>query len=307
MGELIASLEVEVLIVGEMTSEPRELRLWIGSARGPLSVVLPFSTKLEITQSTERAKVAILIALTQVAEDRLHLEQNDDSHLLKVRKALDSINHALGWRGVDKDSHLAIRVTRARLQENLLIHFHDIPSRDIEESYWALKQSNELTGACGPMSVVYDFSEANLAWILTRRTKSPVWDQRAVATLERISDSATAAGQLEIDAISEMIRNRLEIEREIRQEDHSLISAGFEKLERQYLQLPDINSPSLWIRLPDTMIVLYRQASEVTGNEAYQKRAEEIGKCFPNLPHGAYEMSVKGSTSVVPESCLVPK
>ena len=92
--ELIASLEVEVLILGEMTSEPRELRLWIGSARGPFSLVLPFSTKLEITQSTERAKVAILMALIQVAEDRLHLEQNNDPHVPKVRKALDSINHA---------------------------------------------------------------------------------------------------------------------------------------------------------------------------------------------------------------------
>ena len=305
--ELIASLEVEVLILGEMTSEPRELRLWIGSARGPLSLVLPFSTKLEITQSTERAKVAILMALIQVAEDRLHLEENDDLHVPKVRKALDSINHALGWRGVDKDSHLAIRVTRARLQENLLIHFHDIPTRDIEESYWVLKQSNELSKACSSISVMYEFSEANFAWILTRRTKSAVWNQRAVATLERISERATAAGQPEFVAISKMTRNRLEIERGIRQEDFSLISAGFEKLEGQYLQLPDINSPMLWIKLPDTMITLYRQASKVTGNEAYLRRAEEIGKCFPNLPHGAYETNVKGPTSVVPESCLVPK
>ena len=202
---------------------------------------------------------------------------------------------------------MAIRVTRARLQENLLIHFHDISTRDIEESYWVLKQSNELSKACGSISVMYEFSEANFAWILTRRTKSPVWDRRAVATLERISDSATAAGQLEFVAISEMITNRLEIERGIRQEDHSLIGSGFEKLERQYRQLPDINSPSLWIKLPDTMIALYRQASEFTGNEAYLKRAEEIGNCFPNLPHGAYEMNVTGSTSVVPESCLVPK
>ena len=93
--ELISLTKVEVLILGEINSEPKELRLWVGGYAGPRSVTLPFSTKKEITQATDLAKVAILIALVQVAEDKLNLEKKYDAHVPKVLKALKSIEHTL--------------------------------------------------------------------------------------------------------------------------------------------------------------------------------------------------------------------
>ena len=290
--ELVESLSVEVLLIGEVTSNPRELRLWIGGFKGLSSLVLPFSTSPEIMRASDRTKIAILMTIMQVAEDRLHLERDYDAHVPKVRRALESIEHTLTWRGLDDASRLAIKVTRARLHENLLIHSHNIPTRAVEESYWALRHSNEVSDSCGSMSMPYHFSEANMAWILTRRTKSAVWDERAVGKLTAIHERAMQDGQIEFAETSEMIINRLEVERGIRNRSPDMIQEGLQKLENQYSKLLQIPSPFLWMKLPDAMIALYRQAAKATGNVDYESRSQELVKCLPNLGGEAYELPV---------------
>lgn len=89
----------------------------------------------------------------------------------------------------------------------------------------------------------------------------------------------------------------------MRENNETLIEKGFDKLEEQYEILPDYNSPTLWIKLPDTMIVLYRQAAQVMQNTTYERREKEISKCFPNLPQGAFETYLREPESGRPLVC----
>ena len=302
-NHLMTSAAVDVVILGEMTSEPNELRLWIGGEEGPRSVLLPYSTKKEKAQVADRVKIALLTAMARVAEDRLNLEPNYKGHVERVLEALKTINHTLTWRGLGEQSRLAMKVTRARLHENLLVHQYNVPTRDIEESYWALKYSNETEAPCKSISVAYDSSEASLAWVLTRRTRNDVWEQRAIAALEGISKKARGEGQPEIAVVSEITISRLGIERGMRDNDAVVIADGLKELEVWYGKLPELNSPLLWVKLPDTMITLYRQAAQVTNNPRYREREREISKCFPKLPGGSYERRLSGSETDRPVPC----
>ena len=274
--ELVRIQEVDVLVLGEVTSDPQILRLWIGSMDGPQSLVLSFSTRSEITEATYLAKVAILMAIPQIMERRLNLATSPEKHVQKVMEAVRSLTHTLAWKGIDQSSQLAMEVTRARLQVNLLIHGREVATHEIEDSYWALRQSNRIAAPCGSVSTIYHQDEAILAVVLTRRTESDAWDRRALAAFERVKAKAEAGGSCGAAGMSERMISRLIVERGLRQNNPDLIEEGLANLERQYARLTLCSSPTLAIMLPDTMIVLYRQAAKETLNEEYGQRAKEL-------------------------------
>ena len=286
--ELVTTQEVDVLMLGEVISDPRTLRLWIGGLDGPQSLVLSVSTKDEVAGAVHLVKVAILMAIPQVVERKLHLAVDPETQRQEVTEAVRSLTQTLEWRGIDKDSRLAMEVTRARLQVNLLIHGHEVATHEIEEGFWALRQSIRVTAPCGSVSAMYDQDESVLARVLTRRTGSDAWDRRALAALERVKAKAELGGSCGAAGMSERVINRLIVERGFRQNDRELIEEGLRKLERQYTRLPLCDSPILAIMLPDTMIVLYRQAAKQTQKGDYSQRAQELWerheKDFPKVP-----------------------
>lgn len=291
--ELVIAQTVDVLILGEVTSDPKTLRLWIGGMDGPHSLFLPFSTRGEITEATDPVKVAILTTLPRLMEHKLELSPNLDARNQEVVAAIQSLTHALKWRGIDKSSRLAIEVTRARLQASLLTQGKDVPDQKIEDGYWALRQSNRIAAPCGSVSVMYDQDEAIHAVALTRSTGSDAWDRRASAAFERVKEKAEKGGSCGAAEMSEQNINRLIVERGLRQKDTRLIEEGLRNLEKQYDILPFCDSPVLKIKLPDVMIVLYRQAAKETLNEEYSQRAEELWERHKkDFPKGLFERSL---------------
>ena len=291
--ELVMAQTVDVLILGEVTPDPKTLRLWIGGMDGPHSLFLPYSARGEITEATDPVKVAILTALPHLMERKLELSPNMDSRNQEVVAAIQSLTHALEWRGIDKSSRLAIEVTRARLQANLLIQGRDVPDHEIEDGYWALRQSNRIDAPCGSVSAMYDQDEAIHAVALTRSTGSDAWDRRASAAFERFKVKAEEGGSCGAAQMSEQSINRLIVERGLRQKDTRLIDEGLRNLEKQYDILPFCDSPMLQIKLPDVMIVLYRQAAKETLNEEYSQRAEELWDLHnKDFPTGQFERNL---------------
>ena len=93
--------------------------------------------------------------------------------------------------------------------------------------------------------------------------------------------------------MSELNINRLIVERGLRQTDTRLIDEGLRNLEKQYDILPFCDSPMLKIKLPDVMIVLYRQAAKETLNEEHSQRAAELWERHKNdFPKGLFERSL---------------
>ena len=292
--ELVTTQDVDVLVLGEVNSDPKTLRLWIGGMDGPHSLFLPFSTRGEINEATDPVKVAILMALPRLMERKLELSPDMQARNQEVVAAIQSLTDALKWRGIDKSSRLAIEVTRARLQSSLLIQGEHLPDQeDIEDGYWSLRQSNRIAAPCGSVAVMYDQDEAIHAVALTRGTGSDAWYRRATAAFERVQEKAKKGGSCGAAEMAEQDINRLIVERGIRQKDPRQIAEGLRNLEKQYDLLPFCLSPMLHIKLPDVMIVLYRQAAKETLNEEYSQRAEELWELHSqDFPNGLFERSL---------------
>ena len=288
--ELVSKQKVDVLILGEVIADLKTIRLWIGSLEGPQSLVLPITSQGEISEAARLAKVAVLMAVPQVMERRLHLDRDPNWHRQRVEEAIRSLNHTLTWGGIDKDSRLAMEVTRARLHVNLLIHGHEVSTEEVEGSFRALWRANAFPAPCGSVSAMYDQDEAVLAVVLTRRTESDLWHSRALAAFERVNEKAQNRGDCGAAGISRRMINRLLVERGLRMDNPEMIEEGFTKLEEQYARLPLCDSPALKIMLPDAMIVLYRQAADKTSNEKYRQRAEDLWILHKrNFPKGPFE------------------